>query len=150
MFRSISLGLALCVMLFSGLANAEDKKAVVTEMMSKVVAHFEAKGAEQAYKDFAVKDSDFYKGEYYVAAFDIDTGNTEFHAANAKLIGKNLTKLKDTDGVVFVAEMLKVARDKGEGWVSYKWPHPVTKKITQKHSMVHAVGNLALMIGYYE
>jgi len=137
-------------MLFSGLANAEDKKAVVTEMMSKVVAHFEEKGAEQSYKDFAVKDSEYFKGEYYVVAFRIDNGNTEFHAVNAKLIGKNLTKLKDTDGVLFVAEMLKVAKNKGEGWVAYKWPHPETKKIAQKNSMIHAVGNIALMIGYYE
>ncbi|MEH6402897.1 MAG: cache domain-containing protein [Sneathiella sp.] len=150
MFRSISLGLAFCIMLFSGLANAEDKKAVVTEMMGKVVAHYEAKGAEQAYKDFAVKDGDYNKGEYYVVAFNIDSGITEFHAVNAKLIGKNLTKLKDTNGKAFVAEMLKVAKSDGEGWVDYKWPHPETKKIAQKNSMIHAVGNIALMIGYYE
>ncbi|MBL4908036.1 MAG: cache domain-containing protein, partial [Sneathiella sp.] len=57
---------------------------------------------------------------------------------------------KDTDGKQFVLEMRKVAQGPGEGWVDYKWPHPVTKKITQKYSYVKTSGNVYFGIGYFE
>ena len=150
MFRSLSFALAFAVFVFSGTAGAEDKKSVVTAMMEKAVAHYQSAGQDQAFKDFSKKDSEYYHGEYYVIAQSLTDDKIIFHPVNGKLVGKSLMKVKDTDGVVFVAEMSAVAKGKGDGWVSYKWPNPETKKIAQKHTYVNRVGDIFLMIGYYE
>ncbi|MEP3244093.1 MAG: cache domain-containing protein [Sneathiella sp.] len=150
MFRSLSFGIAMIVLLVSGGVQAEDKKSHVSAMMEKAVQHYKSAGEEQAFSDFSKKGSEYFNGEYYVIAQSLEDDKITFHPVNAKLVGKNLTKVKDTDGVAFVGEMSAIAKGAGNGWVSYKWPHPETKKIAQKHTLVNRVGDIMLMIGYYE
>ncbi len=150
MLRGLSIILGVCFLFVANVASAEDKKAVVTKMMNDAIAHYEKVGSEQAFKDFAVKDGDYNHGEYYIFITDMTDYSLVFHGANAKLVGKNLEKLKDTDGKQFVLEMRKVAESTGDGWVDYKWPHPVTKKITQKYSYVRTTGKVYFGIGYFE
>lgn len=148
MFRNLTIVMGVFVFLFSGVANAESKKEAVIRMINSAIAHYEKVGEEKAFKDFAVKDGDFNHGEFYLFINDFDTGVMVFHGANGKLVGKNLDKLKDTDGKTFVVDMRVMAKDNGEGWVDYKWPHAVTKKITQKHTFVKTAGNLYFGMGY--
>jgi cytochrome c len=140
----------LVFMVAMGTAHADGKKDTVVSMLDAAAAHFSKVGKEQAYKDFSVKGGDFYKGEFYIAAYGMDSKLNEFHAVNPKLVGKNLMKLKDIDGKLILVEMYKVADEKGSGWVDYKWPHPETKKIAQKQTYIKVVGDVFLMIGYYE
>lgn len=35
--------------------------------------------------------------------------------------------------------MIKVAKEKGSGWVTYKFPHPTTKKLQDKTAYIEAV-----------
>lgn len=148
MFKTLSVITSLAVFLVAGLANAADKKETVVEMMNKAISHFEAVGPEQAYKDFAVKDTDYNHGEFYIFVTSMKDGSLTFHGANPKLMGKKLGKLKDTDGKLFVLEFREVANGPGEGWVDYKWPHAVTKKITPKHTYIKKTGDHYFGIGY--
>ncbi|MBE7636003.1 Cache domain family protein [Sneathiella sp. P13V-1] len=151
MFKKLALSIFMGVFFVVGAAHAEDKKAHVLSMMDKAIAHYKSVGQEQAFKDFAV-EGEFKNGEFYVIGQSISKGSIIFHGANEKLIGKNLQKVKDTDGKAFVAEMSELAATKGTGWVDYKWPHPETKKIAQKYTYVTRVddSDTFLMIGYYE
>ena len=149
MFRSMSLVLSVCFLFISGAASADERK-IVTDMMAAAISHYQEVGPEQAFKDFAVKDGEFNKGEYYIFVTEMKDFNLVFHGANAKLVGKNLGSLKDTDGKLFVAEMREVASGPGEGWVDYKWPNPATGKIAQKHTFVKRIGDVYLAIGYSE
>jgi len=148
MFKKISLGLIMGLFLVVGFASAEEKKEHVISMMEKAVQHYNAVGQEQAFKDYNL-DGIYKNGEFYVIAQGMD-GKIIFHGVNAKLIGRNLTGIKDTDGKKFIADMITTAKTDGNGWVSYKWPHPETKKIAQKHTLVNRIGEIMLMIGYYE
>lgn len=148
MFRGLAVILSMCVFLVSGLANAADKKETVITMMNAAISHYEQVGQEQAFNDFAVKNSEFNKGEIYIFVTDIESATLVFHGANQKLSGKNLNKLKDTDGKLFVMEIRETATGPGEGWVDYKWPNPVTKKIAQKHTFVKRAGDVYFAIGY--
>ena len=100
--------------------------------MASSISHYNKVGAEQAFKDFAVKGGEFNKGAIYVFVSSLKGEGVIFHGANSKLVGKKLGKLKDIDGKLFVKESRDIANGPGEGWVDYKWPHPETKKITQK------------------
>ena len=147
--RSLSLILSVCVIFMSGIASASEKDTV-TDMMAAAISHYEKVGSEQAFKDFAVKDGDFNKGEFYIFVTEMKDFNLIFHGANEKLVGKNLGALKDTDGKLFVMEMREIATGPGEGWVDYKWPNPATGKIAQKHTMVKRIGDVYFAIGYSE
>ena len=104
MSRVISLVVGMSLFLFAGIAGADDKKETVIEMMNNAVGHYEEVGQEQAFKDFSVKGSEYNQGEFYVFITEMKDRNLIFHGANEKLVGKNLEKLKDTDGKNFVTE----------------------------------------------
>ena len=148
MLKKFSLGLVMGLFLLAGFAHADDKKSHVLSMMEKAVAHYGSVGQEQAFKDYN-QEGDYKNGEFYVIAQGMD-GKIIFHGVNAKLIGRNLSGIKDTDGKQFIKDMITTAKNDGKGWVSYKWPHPETKKIAQKHTYVNRIGDIMLMIGYYE
>jgi len=150
MYKIFSVLASLAIFLFASTVSAESKKETVVSMMENAISHFEKVGTEQAYKDFAVKGSEFNKGEFYIFVTALNDGVLAFHGANPKLVGKNLGKLKDTDGKPFVVEFRKVATGPGEGWVDYKWPHPVTKKITPKNTLIKTTGDYYFAIGYFE
>lgn len=150
MYRTLSIIVSIAILAFSGIASASDKKEIVISMMDSAIEHYESVGEEQAFKDFAVKDSEYNKGEFYIFVTEMTDFNLVFHGANEKLVGKNLSKLKDTDGKPFVMEMREVATGPGEGWVTYKWTHPVTKKITPKQTYVKRTGDVYFGIGFFE
>jgi len=150
MLRVLSLIMSIFLFSFSSIASAADKKETVISMMDSAISHYQEVGEEQAFKDFSVKDSEYNKGEFYIFITEMTDFNLVFHGANAKLVGKNLSKLKDTDGKPFVIAMREVAQGPGEGWVTYKWTHPVTKKITPKKTYVKKTGNVYFGIGYFE
>jgi len=150
MLKKLFVYVSLLGMLIVGTAQAEDKKAQVTEILQNAVEHYNTVGAEQAFKDFEVKEGDFFQGEIYVIVMNLDDEKLVFHPVIPKLVGKSIVKLKDTDGKTFVREMLDVAKSEGSGWVSYKWPHPQTKKIAQKHAYLLTSKNRVFITGYYE
>ncbi|MCG8490070.1 MAG: cache domain-containing protein [Sneathiellales bacterium] len=150
MIKKFFVCISFLTILLAGTAQAEDKKAQTTKILDEAVKHYQSVGAENAFKDFSVKEGDYFKGEIYVIVMKKEKGKIVFHAVNPKLVGKSLEKIKDTDGKLFVQEMLDVSGKDGSGWVSYKWPHPQTKKITQKHSYFVAVEDQVFIAGYYE
>lgn len=117
-------------------------------MLDKAVAHYDSVGADQAFKDFTAKDGGWQDRDLYVFCFDKDA-NTVAHGANAKLIGRDLSGLKDADGKPFIGELVKTGLA-GGGWVDYRWPNPVTKKVEQKSSVVKPAGDHVCGVGIYK
>lgn len=150
MLKKFFLCISFIGIMFASAVHAEDKKSQVTQILDEAVKHYNAVGADTAFKDFSVKEGDYFKGEIYVIVMKKEKGKIVFHAVNPKLIGKSLAKIKDTDGKLFIQEMLEKSEKSGDGWVSYKWPHPATKKITQKHSYFVTVEDQIFIAGYYE
>jgi hypothetical protein len=69
------------------------------------------------------------------------------HGARPILIGKNLISIKDQDGKYLIQEMIELAKDKGGGWIEYKWPHPTTNKIEDKTSYIEKMGDYFVGVG---
>jgi signal transduction histidine kinase len=49
-----------------------------------------------------------------------------------------------------IQEMVKVAKEKGSGWVDFKWPNPVTKAVEAKSGYVERAGDLLVGSGVYK
>lgn len=58
------------------------------------------------------------------------------HPMNAKLVGQDLSAIKDPDGFAVFNEMVAVAKEKGAGMVQYRWPKPGASEPVRKISYV--------------
>ncbi|MEP3431729.1 MAG: cache domain-containing protein [Roseibium sp.] len=76
-----------------------------------------------------------YEGNNYVFVFDYNSVGVSH--VNPKLVGKDLSGLKDVNGVQVIAELVKVAKN-GGGDMPYLWPRAGSEEPIQKWS--HAEG----------
>ncbi|SUB00233.1 Signal transduction histidine kinase [Pannonibacter phragmitetus] len=133
-----------------GAAFAEERASAddAMKLLDKAEAHFKTAGAEQAYADFSSKDKGWQDRDLYVFCFDKD-GVALAHGANEKLIGKNLSELKDADGNLFIGAMVKTGLS-GGGWTDYRWANPVSKKIEPKSSYAKPFADGICGVGIYK
>lgn len=76
-----------------------------------------------------------------------DSGPVMLMHISAKLTGKNVGDLTDVEGTKIFVEMVKVVKEKGEGFVPYKWNKPGFDKPLQKISFVKGFTPWKWMIG---
>ncbi|WP_169568949.1 cache domain-containing protein [Sneathiella limimaris] len=131
-------------------AQADDRKAKAENLVKAAIAHYQKVGEQQAYADFSKPNTEFFQGEFYLFVMKASDGSHVFHAVNPKLVGKNLTGLKDTNGDLFVKALWENAVANGSTWTSYQWVHPETKKIAPKVVYSEKAGDLVFSTGYYE
>lgn len=126
--------------------TAQEAKALV----EKAVAYIKEVGKDKAFAAFDDKSNkDFHYKDLYIFVRTFD-GNTVAHGANVALIGHTSLQTKDADGKLYVKEMVADAQTKGSGWVDYRWPNPVDKKIEQKSSYIERVGDYLVCAGFYK
>jgi len=104
----------------------------VVAFVDKMVAHVETVGAERAFMDFSDTKGPWIQGQLYPFCHSL-AGINVAHGGNPNMVGKGgVLDIKDPDGR-FVNRLIfdKVLAD-GKGWVEYKWPNSVTKKIEMK------------------
>ncbi|HYG85035.1 MAG TPA: cache domain-containing protein [Azospirillum sp.] len=137
----------------AGAADAQTKKPTMDDAKAitlKAADLLAAKGLDEASKVFNA-DGEFKHGEIYVNVIDLD-GIWKVYPPKPAGVGQNVSQVKDADGVFIVQEILKVAKDKGEGWVEYRWKNPASEKIEPKVTYVKKVAgqNLVAYVGIYK
>lgn len=125
-----------------------DDAADATAMVKKAVSYVREQGKDKALAEFNNPGGMFKKGELYIFVTDLQ-GRMLANGANAKLVGKDLIDLKDSDGKPFVKDYIEVARNKGSGWSDYKWVNPATKAIELKSTYVEKIDDLVIGCGIY-
>lgn len=128
-----------------GKGSADEAVALV----KKAANYLKNNDKEKAYAEFNNNKGQFIDRDLYIFVFDM-TGKTLAHGTNPKLLGKNMTDLKDADGKYFVRSFIEVANTKGKGWVDYKWINPVSKAIEQKSTYIEKVGDVLVGCGIYK
>jgi cytochrome c len=138
-------------LLMAGAVQAADQgTAAEAEAMTKrAVAYLKANGPEKAVEEFTNGKS-FKDRDMYISYYDL-SGKVLGHGANAKLVGKDLTMLKDPDGKLFIQMLCDLAKTKGKGWSeSYKFRNPTTEKIAEKVMYLERVGDSWVGVGVYK
>jgi cytochrome c len=115
----------------------------------RAAAHIEQVGAEKAFADFTRPDGGFVDGELYVFCYD-SKGVNKAHGGNPSFVGRNLLHIKDPDGTEPNLLIVKMGFDQGRGWVDFKWPNPVTKRIEDKSAYVIRTNDVVCGVGYYK
>jgi signal transduction histidine kinase len=139
--------LAACVCAAASAAGPTEKDAMA--MADKAVALAKAGGRDKLIAEVNGKNPDFIQGELYVVVYGID-GMRLAHPINAKLVGKSVLDIADVDGKEYGKEMVAVAKDKGKGWVDYKFKNPTSNKVEQKTSYIVRAGDIFIMTGIYK
>jgi cytochrome c len=137
-------------------STAEEAVALV----DKAIDYLKKNGKEKSIAEFNNLTSPFNsasdinkKGDLYLVMFDagkVGTGQL-VHGKNPKIVGKDLSELRDADGVYLFREIFKTCHSpSGKGWVSYKWPNPVNKAVEDKQTYVVRVDDLCIGTGIYK
>lgn len=149
LFQAIVFGLFALTFNMAAVAADKGSAAEATALVKKAVAYMKANGKEKAFAEFSNPNGQFKDRDLYIAVNDMN-GKMLAHGANPKLIDKNLIDLKDAEGKYFIKSFVDLAGSKGNGWVDYKWPNPVTKAIEQKSSYIEKVDDMVFICGIYK
>lgn len=144
--------LSLCTLAFSHSAVAASDKGSADEavaLVKKAVAYIKANGKEKAFAEFNNPSGSFKDRDLYIFVMEMN-GVISAHGVNPKLIGKNLTGMKDVDDKQFTKSFIDVANSKGKGWVDYKWPNPTTKAIEAKSTYIEKADDIVVGCGIYK
>lgn len=125
-------------------ATPDDAKAWV----QKGKEFFQKEGKDKALAAFKDPKGEFVKGDLYIYVLDMD-GKMLAHP-KADLVGKDFMVVKDKEGKLFAVEMVKIAKEKGSGWVDYMWENPVTKKVDAKTVYFEKVDGVIIAAGAYK
>jgi signal transduction histidine kinase len=132
-------------------AQERGTKEEATAMVEKAVALIKSAGADAAAKEF-MTDAKWKSKDLYISMYRIKDQKCVVvaHGINEKLVGKDITDLKDADDKFFIRDAIGLAA-KG-GWVDYKWPDPATKKVNPKSSFIKGVPGTeyAVLVGIYK
>jgi signal transduction histidine kinase len=133
---------------FSQNLDATSEPVDAQKLVSKAVTYLKAQGKEKAFQEFSNTQGRFREKELYVFVLDMKA-DIVAHGGKRKMIGKGSFDLADPDGKFFLKEIVETARVKENGWVSYKWTNPSTKKVEQKKTYFQRVDDVILCAGIY-
>jgi methyl-accepting chemotaxis protein len=118
------------------------------ELVKRGIAHLAARGGEAAFNDFENRGGEFIKGDYYLWVCDVN-GIVRCNGSNPKSRNQNFADLKDSNGKLFIRDVLRIAGERGRGWVDYYWRNPVSKQVEPKSTYFERSGDLIVLCGIY-
>jgi len=152
-FRCVfALMLTLFSLTFAFAQEEHGTKDEAVSLVKKAIDYYKKNGPDKTYAAINNQDPNFKVKDLYLFAAPLKPTSPLFaHGANIKLVGKDLSQLKDADGNQISKMMADVAQSKdGKGWVDYKWPNPVSKQIEQKTTYVERVDDIYFACGVYK
>lgn len=111
-------------------AQERGSKDEAKALVDAAYEHIKKVGPQKAYADFTTDKAAWTKKDLYVMVFD-NKAVVLAHGGNEKLLGKDLSAVKDGNGKPVVTGLLDTAA-KGGGWYDYDWPDPISKKMMAK------------------
>lgn len=142
--------LAATFVTFTTSAVAAGERATAEEavaLVQKVVEYMKKNGREKTIAE--IQSGSFKDKDLYVSINGMD-GMSYANGGNPKMVGKNLTGLKDADGKEIQKERVAMATAKGKGWQDFKWVDPVSKTMTLKTSYFEKYEDLLVSCGIYK
>ena len=110
---------------------------------------YASSGKRIALAEFSNPKGMFVKDELYIFVLN-QKGTMLAHGVNQKFVGELFIDIKDSDGKLFIKEIVDTANAKGSGWVEYKWYHPITKQVLPKSVYFAKLADLIICCGVYK
>lgn len=149
--RASAAGLALAAALMVRPAAAACEFATLAEaeaLARRAAALLERLGPGPAFAAFMDRDREFIDRDLYVFVLDLD-GTMWASGAFPQSIGSNALGARDSRGRYYIRRMIRLAMERGEGWVEYEWFNPCSGEIAPKASFIVRVGPFIVGVGAY-
>ncbi len=142
----LSVVLLACAGVLAEDKGNRERDAEVKALVEKGLALVKEKGREAALKEINKLKSQFVKGELFLFAVSLNNVSLGGGAESSHLV-----RGKDLSGLKFIPKMTKIAKEKGSGWIEYKWPVPGSEIPTSKRTYFMRVPGQDFLIacGYY-
>lgn len=146
--RITAVGIAFLVstMIVSVAESATKDDAV--SLVKTAVAAIKADGPEKGYAEINTPGGKFLNGELYALVLGFD-GIALAHAANQKLVGKDMIDVQDVDGKYFAKDMIENGRKQASFWDEYKFSNPTTKMNQVKDMYCERLNETVVCAGVY-
>ena len=145
MVAAILVNLFLVSFSFAAGGTADEAIALV----DRAVSYVKAEGKAKAFEEFSKPFGQFIDKDLYIFAIDYE-GIVMAHGGSPKLVGKDISGLRDSDRVYFVKGFIELAKTRGRGWFDYKFLNPVTKGIEPKSTYIQKMDTFFLGCGIYK
>ena len=142
----LAIGLGMMTPVAATLAATPEEAKALSE---KAASYIKEVGEAKAFAEFSRRDGSFVVGELYVFCYD-RAGINKAHGGNPAFVGRDLLHIKDPDGREPNLMIVRKGFDEGAGWVDFKWPNPVTKRIQDKSAYVIRTNDVVCGVGYYK
>ncbi len=148
---SFFLTFLLVALLLSSNALAEDSatRAECVEM-TKAAANLLLEDRDAGIVEIAKKDGKFVWKDTYVFLMEMK-GNMLAHPFIPQLTQKgplfHVTDKNKAEPKMIFVEFVEIAQKNGEGWISYMWPKPNSRKAVDKFTFIRRVGQTDLIVG---
>jgi len=121
------------------------------QSLANILPDIDAAEQPQMMRDFCQDVRFFADNSGYLMIYDMD-GNCIAHGTRPEIQGLNRMDHQDSKGMFNVQEMVKIAQEKGSGWLTYYYQNPSDGKDEQKHSYVMRIPGTDywMAAGYYE
>jgi cytochrome c len=148
--KKMLVAIVMCMFLMGivGEVIAASTAAEAEAMVKKAAVYIKANGKDKALKEFT-DGTQFKKDDLYIFVLDSKC-LTLAHGGNPKLVGKDMSGLKDANGKLVIKEIVDGAKTKGSGWSDYKWTNPVSKKIEDKSTYYMMADGMVIGCGVYK
>ena len=143
---------ALCaatLLACAGGAAAQHTAADASAMVRKAVAYMKKNGKDKLLAEASNPKGAFVDQDLYLSVYTLD-GKVVAHGTNPKLIGVDVSQLRDANDRYFIKDILSAARTAGAGWVDYKWVDPASKALRDKSVYLEKADDLVLAAGFYK
>lgn len=114
------------------------QEATPQEVISKVkeAASYIASKGDACFSEFSDPAGKWVWGGTYVFILKCDVNQLATHPIKPKLVGRDLTNIKDKFGNYFFSQMCESCKGGGDGWTEYYWPKPGEKEQSRKITYV--------------
>lgn len=117
--------------------------------VEQAIQFYKTSGKRIALAEFTNPNGMFVQDEMYIYALNAK-GTMLAHGVNEKFVGEEFMGLMDSDGKTFIKEIVEGANAQGNGWVEYKWYHPITKKWLPKIAYYEKIDDLIICSAVYK
>ena len=145
----LAAALAVLMLVVYPIVSAAATPEQARAFSERASAYIMQVGEKKAFADFTRPDGGFVDGELYVFCYD-RKGINMAHGGNRAFVGRNLLHIKDPDGAEPNLLIVNMGFNHERGWVDFKWPNPVTKRIEDKSAFVIRTNEVVCGVGYYK
>jgi methyl-accepting chemotaxis protein len=123
-------------------------RGTVVDLVKRAVGHIKKVGLQQACDDFDDPKSEFIFDQFYLSVFDFN-GLRQANGMEPWKRGEDIIDVRDADGKPYVHYIVTRAKNKGFGWVQYKWRNPMTDKVELKLVYFESIQDSVVSCGIY-